>query len=407
MFRKSVKELISFNGKVLFQRRPISIKSRCDAIQPFRMPAMSPTMEKGGVVNWKFKAGDKFEAGDVLLEVETDKAQIDVEAQDDGQMVKILVGDGVKDIDVGTTIAYLAEPEDDISQLEIPSSELKKPVNESKREPVDQESAHPEVKKPNPKENIAIAKVPGNLLPSVALLCARNDISEQEAREKIVGSGFQGRILKGDVLAHLNKIPKESVDKVREYVAKSSKLDLSNIEIKKLDPAIATPGETTDQAGANAKEEHVRASQAPTSITLNEDIILSIPQDTTIAELRQSMNNFMKEAYQYSHESPVSTSQYYDPIFEDLLTVNPREPRFQFDYNLMAMNIGTNQSNHRDIFDILSSSQNNQTTKNSGTNDDYLLTITLVVNGKYNDSMQKAEKFVDYIKQLDVTHSCK
>lgn len=54
--------------------------------QAFGMPAMSPTMERGGVVDWKFKAGDTFSAGDVLLEVETDKATIDVEAQDDGKL---------------------------------------------------------------------------------------------------------------------------------------------------------------------------------------------------------------------------------------------------------------------------------------------------------------------------------
>lgn len=368
------------------------------------MPAMSPTMEKGGVVDWKFKAGDKFQAGDVLLEVETDKAQIDVEAQDDGQMVKILVNDGAKDIDVGTTIAYIAEPEDDISKLEIPSNEVKESVTESKPEPVNQPPAQSKVTRSEPKENIITTKVPGNLLPSVAILCAHNGISEQDARQKIEGTGFQGRILKGDVLAYLNKIPKESVDKVKEYVDKSSKLDLSNIEIKKIDSTTTTSGETAGKEETNAKEERVRATEAPAPITLTEDIILSIPQDTTIAELRQSMNNFIKEAYQYSHESLVSTSQYYDPIFEDLLTVDPREPRFQYDYNLMAMNIGTNQSGHRDIFDILSSSQDNQTTKNRDTKDEYLLTLNVVVNGKYNDSMQKAKKFVDYIQQLEVVH---
>lgn len=48
------------------------------------MPAMSPTMNEGGVTEWKFKEGDSFKSGDILLEVETDKSQIDVEAQDDG-----------------------------------------------------------------------------------------------------------------------------------------------------------------------------------------------------------------------------------------------------------------------------------------------------------------------------------
>lgn len=52
---------------------------------------MSPTMTEGGIASWKFKPGEAFSAGDVLLEIETDKATIDVEAQDDGVMGKILV----------------------------------------------------------------------------------------------------------------------------------------------------------------------------------------------------------------------------------------------------------------------------------------------------------------------------
>ena len=55
------------------------------------MPALSPTMTEGSVSEWKFKEGESFVAGDVLLGIETDKASIDVEAQDDGIMGKIVV----------------------------------------------------------------------------------------------------------------------------------------------------------------------------------------------------------------------------------------------------------------------------------------------------------------------------
>ncbi len=55
------------------------------------MPAMSPTMTEGGIASWKKSEGESFQAGDVLLEIETDKATIDVEAQDDGIVAKILV----------------------------------------------------------------------------------------------------------------------------------------------------------------------------------------------------------------------------------------------------------------------------------------------------------------------------
>ena len=87
------------------------------------MPALSPTMTEGNIASWKVKEGDSFSAGDVLLEIETDKASMDVEAQDDGIIAKITQGDGAKGIKVGTRIGVLAEPGDDISSLEIPAEE--------------------------------------------------------------------------------------------------------------------------------------------------------------------------------------------------------------------------------------------------------------------------------------------
>ena len=60
-------------------------------LSKFQMPAMSPTMTEGGIASWKMKEGDTFTTGDVLVEIETDKATIDVEAQDDGILAKIIV----------------------------------------------------------------------------------------------------------------------------------------------------------------------------------------------------------------------------------------------------------------------------------------------------------------------------
>ncbi|KZT43910.1 pyruvate dehydrogenase [Sistotremastrum suecicum HHB10207 ss-3] len=79
------------------------------------MPAMSPTMSEGGIAQWKKKEGESFASGDVLLEIETDKATIDVEAQEDGILAKIISDDGAKNIAVGTPIAILAEEGDDLS----------------------------------------------------------------------------------------------------------------------------------------------------------------------------------------------------------------------------------------------------------------------------------------------------
>ncbi|CDZ96679.1 Dihydrolipoamide acetyltransferase [Phaffia rhodozyma] len=87
------------------------------AASAFRFPAMSPTMTEGGIAEWKVKEGDVFSSGDILLEIETDKATIDVETTDDGVMGKILIPNGTKEIKVGTLIGILAEEGDDLSSL--------------------------------------------------------------------------------------------------------------------------------------------------------------------------------------------------------------------------------------------------------------------------------------------------
>ncbi|MGC2071866.1 MAG: biotin/lipoyl-containing protein, partial [Pseudolabrys sp.] len=77
------------------------------------MPALSPTMEKGNLAKWLKKEGDKVKSGDVIAEIETDKATMEVEAADEGTLGKILVPEGTADVAVNTPIAViLGEGED-------------------------------------------------------------------------------------------------------------------------------------------------------------------------------------------------------------------------------------------------------------------------------------------------------
>jgi len=79
------------------------------------MPALSPTMDAGTISEWKVGEGDTFIAGDSLAEIETDKASIDFEAQDDGVVAKILVEAGSGEIKVGVPILVTVEEEDDVA----------------------------------------------------------------------------------------------------------------------------------------------------------------------------------------------------------------------------------------------------------------------------------------------------
>src|SRR5215467_7976254 len=78
------------------------------------MPALSPTMEKGNLAKWLKKEGDKVKSGDVIAEIETDKATMEVEAVDEGTIAKILVPEGTQDVPVNDVIAVLAGDGEDI-----------------------------------------------------------------------------------------------------------------------------------------------------------------------------------------------------------------------------------------------------------------------------------------------------
>ncbi|SMR43985.1 unnamed protein product [Zymoseptoria tritici ST99CH_3D1] len=226
--------------------------SACNcAATNYTMPALSPTMTEGSIASWRVKEGDSFSAGDVILEIETDKATMDVEAQDDGKLVKIVKGDGSKAIQVGERIGILADPEDDISTLELPAEDSK-PAKEEKSAKKEEKSAAKEENKresaPKPeksseskeasksselqKQGGAARKQTYPLYPSVEHLLHVNGLSAEDANQ-IPASGPQGRLLKGDVLAYLGQVQKSYPASISARLDKLSHLDLSNIQLAK------------------------------------------------------------------------------------------------------------------------------------------------------------------------------
>ena len=79
------------------------------------MPALSPTMETGTLSEWYVEEGSGFSAGESIAKIETDKASIDFEAQDDGFIAKILMDPGTEDIEVGVPIMVTVEEEEDVA----------------------------------------------------------------------------------------------------------------------------------------------------------------------------------------------------------------------------------------------------------------------------------------------------
>ncbi|KAK1691250.1 biotin-requiring enzyme [Colletotrichum godetiae] len=215
------------------------------------MPALSPTMTEGSIASWKVKEGESFSAGDVLLEIETDKATMDVEAQDDGIMFKITTGDGAKAVQVGTRIAVIAEAGDDLSTLQVPaedntSSSTSKPAPAAEKEAPKSEG--PAASSAPAQQKGGAAKTSGSkareqrypLLPSVQALVNGHGL-DKDAVNQIEPTGPNGRLLKGDVLAYLGTINAETPSKIMDRAVKMSHLDLSNIKVAPKKEAAPAP----------------------------------------------------------------------------------------------------------------------------------------------------------------------
>src|SRR3954467_2788543 len=95
-----------------------------------KMPALSPTMEEGTLAKWLVKEGDDVKSGDILAEIETDKATMEFEAVDEGKIAKILVPEGTDNVKVGQPIALLAGDGETVSHTPAAASEAQKPARE-------------------------------------------------------------------------------------------------------------------------------------------------------------------------------------------------------------------------------------------------------------------------------------
>lgn len=332
----------------------------------FKMPAMSPTMSEGGIVSWKLKNGEEFAAGDVLLEVETDKSTIDVEAQDDGIMWEILVPEGEKGIPVGKPIAFLAEPGDDLSTLERPaveepeSSEGEKKTEQQELTPKKENSGALKTPEENKKgaENASSAVTSsGNgvfkkanpdlkLSPAVEMLLHSNNISHDEAIAKIPASGPKGRLLKGDVLAYLGAIRAEAVSKVSKYVQSKEHLDLSNIKL-------AEPKQVLEDEKFSPLEPKKPSNEL--SIMLSLPIEDDVSKDVFKLSFENSIYHAINEVYskrfpEYSR-SPSASAFAKTDVFDDL--VSPSVTKKRFEITNIAYNFKKSTPTANDLFDDL------------------------------------------------------
>jgi pyruvate dehydrogenase E2 component (dihydrolipoamide acetyltransferase) len=175
------------------------------------MPALSPTMEEGALAKWHVKTGDKVKSGDVIAEIETDKATMEVEAVDEGVVSEILVPEGTEGVKVNSPIARLAAegeapakgapkaeaPKAEPAKAEPPKAEPPKPAPQAAAPPPKPEPA-PAAPRPQP----AAAEAAGGDGRIFASPLARRIAGEKGLDlSTLKGSGPHGRIVEADVTA--------------------------------------------------------------------------------------------------------------------------------------------------------------------------------------------------------------
>jgi pyruvate dehydrogenase E2 component (dihydrolipoamide acetyltransferase) len=160
------------------------------------MPALSPTMEEGTLAKWLIKEGDEVQSGDVIAEIETDKATMEFEAVDEGIMGKILVPEGSEGVKVNTAIAVLLEDGEDATALPVaaqpaqPSVAINPPYDDGPSTPPEPQPQPSPTPTPIPTDDTRVFASP---------LARRLAANGELDLAGILGSGPKGRIVKADV----------------------------------------------------------------------------------------------------------------------------------------------------------------------------------------------------------------
>src|SRR6056297_2940876 len=147
------------------------------------MPALSPTMEEGTLAKWLVKEGDTVNAGDILAEIETDKATMEVEAVDEGVIGKIMVAEGTDAVKVNEVIAVLLEEGEDASAIDSKGSGNKSADEATAEAPAKDDKPAPVPAAPVSSEDVADPDIPeGTEMVATTVREALRDAMAEEMR---------------------------------------------------------------------------------------------------------------------------------------------------------------------------------------------------------------------------------
>ena len=179
-----------------------------------KMPALSPTMEEGTLAKWLVKEGDDVKSGDILAEIETDKATMEFEAVDEGKIARILVPEGTDGVKVGAPIAILAAEGEDVSAAAAPKADTAPagppkaaaPAPKADETPKSALAQTPVETPAAPPQPAAAPRVEGDRV-KASPLAKRLAQAQGVDLNSLQGSGPGGRIVRADVDAAVGKAP--------------------------------------------------------------------------------------------------------------------------------------------------------------------------------------------------------
>ncbi len=179
-----------------------------------KMPALSPTMEEGTLAKWLVKEGDEVKSGDILAEIETDKATMEFEAVDEGKIAKILVPEGTDGVKVGAPIAILAGEGEDVSAAAAPKADTAPTEAPKAATPAPKADETPKSAPPQapvetsaaPAQPAAPPRAEGDRVKASPLARRLADAQGVDLNS-LQGTGPGGRIVRADVDAAVGKAP--------------------------------------------------------------------------------------------------------------------------------------------------------------------------------------------------------
>ncbi|KAI7986802.1 hypothetical protein LOK49_LG14G02089 [Camellia lanceoleosa] len=205
--------LVFYRGSQVHPRRGYSTDSGLPPHQEIGMPSLSPTMTEGNIARWLKKEGDKVSPGEVLCEVETDKATVEMECMEEGYLAKIVRGDGEKEIKVGEVIAITVEDEEDIAKFKDyePSKSGAAPAAKAASESAPPKEEKVEAPATSPEPKVTKAPAPSSAEDRIFASPLAKKLAEDHnvPLSSIKGTGPDGRIVKADIEDYLASGRKE------------------------------------------------------------------------------------------------------------------------------------------------------------------------------------------------------